>query len=36
MSCVGLCDRGPVVMVDDQVFERVKPETVDEILRDYL
>jgi NADH-quinone oxidoreductase subunit E len=36
MSCVGLCDRGPVVMIDDQIFEKVKPETVDDILANYL
>jgi NADH:ubiquinone oxidoreductase subunit E len=36
MSCVGLCDRGPVVMVDDQVFEKVRPEMVDDIIRNYL
>jgi NADH-quinone oxidoreductase subunit E len=35
-SCVGLCDRGPVVMVDDQVFEKVRPETVDDIIQNYL
>ena len=36
MSCVGLCDRGPVVMIDDQIFENVKPETVDDIIQNYL
>jgi NADH-quinone oxidoreductase subunit E len=36
MSCVGLCDRGPVVMIGDQIFEKVKPETVDDILANYL
>jgi NADH-quinone oxidoreductase subunit E len=36
MSCMGLCDRGPVVMVDDQVFEKVRPEMVDDIIRNYL
>src|SRR3990172_3641749 len=35
-SCVGLCDRGPVVMIGDQVFEKVRPENVDDIIRDYL
>src|SRR4030042_5677912 len=28
MSCRGLCDRGPVVIVDKQVFEEVRPELV--------
>jgi NADH-quinone oxidoreductase subunit E len=36
MSCVGLCDRGPVMMIDDQIFENVKPEMVDDIIRNYL
>jgi NADH:ubiquinone oxidoreductase subunit E len=36
MSCVGLCDRGPIVMVDDQMFEKVRPETVDDVLKNYL
>jgi len=36
MSCVGLCDRGPVVEVGGQVFERVRPETIDDILSNYL
>jgi len=36
MSCMGMCDRGPIVMIDDQVFEKVRPEMVDDILRNYL
>ena len=36
MSCAGLCDQGPVVEIDGQVFERVKPETVDDIIANYL
>jgi len=36
MSCAGLCDQGPVMMIDDQIFEKVKPETVDDILANYL
>jgi len=36
VSCLGLCDRGPVVLVDDQVFEKVKPENVDDIIKNYL
>jgi len=35
-SCTGLCDRGPVVMVDGQVFEKVRPETVDDMIQNYL
>jgi len=36
MSCAGLCDQGPVMMIGEQIFENVKPETVDDILANYL
>ena len=36
MSCAGLCDRGPIVMIGDNIFEKVRPETVDDIIRNYL
>ena len=36
MSCRGLCDRGPVIEVNGQVFEKVRPELVDDILQSYL
>ncbi len=36
MSCRGLCDQGPIVMVDENIFEKVKPENVDDIIRNYL
>ena len=36
ISCLGLCDRGPVVEVEGQIFERVKPEMVDDIIQSYL
>jgi NADH-quinone oxidoreductase subunit E len=36
MSCAGLCDQGPVMMIDEQIFEKVRPETVDDIIRNYL
>lgn len=36
ISCLGLCDRGPVIMVDEQVFEKVKPENIDDIIKNYL
>jgi NADH-quinone oxidoreductase subunit E len=35
-SCAGLCDRGPVVEIDGQIFEKVRSEMVDDILRNYL
>ena len=36
ISCLGLCDRGPVVMVDENIFEKVKPEDIDDIVKNYL
>ena len=36
MSCLGLCDQGPVMMIGEQVFEKVRPETVDDIILNYL
>ncbi len=36
MSCLGLCDCGPIVMVNDQIFERVLPSDVDDILSSYI
>jgi len=36
MSCQGLCDRGPVVTIGEQVFEKVRPEMVDDIIMNYL
>ncbi|MFA5871432.1 MAG: NAD(P)H-dependent oxidoreductase subunit E [Parcubacteria group bacterium] len=36
MSCKGLCDRGPIVMIGDQIFEKVNPENIDDIIKDYL
>lgn len=36
ISCRGLCDQGPVVMIDEQVFEKVKPEMIDDIISNYL
>jgi NADH:ubiquinone oxidoreductase subunit E len=35
-SCQGLCDLGPVMEIEGQVFEKVRPETVDDILKNYL
>lgn len=36
VSCLGLCDQGPVMMIGEQVFEKVKPESVDDIILNYL
>jgi NADH:ubiquinone oxidoreductase subunit E len=36
MSCRGLCDRGPIVEVDGQVFEKVKAEEVDDMIANYI
>lgn len=31
-NCIGMCDQGPAVLVNEQVFTRVTPEKVHEIL----
>ncbi len=36
MSCQGRCDRGPIIAIDEQVFENVKPEDVDDIILNYI
>lgn len=36
MSCLGQCDQGPAMMIGEQVFEKVRPETVDDIILNYL
>lgn len=36
ISCRGLCDQGPILMIDEQVFEKIKPENVDDIIANYL
>ena len=34
-SCVGMCDQGPALLVNDKVFTRVTPEKVAEIVAEY-
>lgn len=36
VSCRGLCDRGPIIMVDEQVFEKARAEEVDDIIKNYI
>jgi [NiFe] hydrogenase diaphorase moiety large subunit len=31
-NCIGMCDQGPAMLVNDQVFTRVTPEKVHDIL----
>ena len=31
-NCIGMCDQGPALLVNDAVFTRVTPETVHEIV----
>lgn len=33
-NCMGMCDQGPALLVNDRVFTRVTPEKVHEILAD--
>jgi NADH:ubiquinone oxidoreductase subunit E len=36
LRCVGACGLAPVVMIDDKVYGKVTPESVEGILEDYL
>ena len=36
ISCVGRCGEGPIVIINDKVFERVATATVQEMLEEYL
>lgn len=33
-SCLGMCDQGPALMVNDKIFTRVTPATVSEIIEE--
>jgi [NiFe] hydrogenase diaphorase moiety large subunit len=33
-NCMGMCDQGPALLVNDRVFTKVTPERVHEILQD--
>lgn len=35
VRCIGTCGMAPVMMIDDKVFGRVKPEEIDDILNSY-
>lgn len=34
-NCLGMCDQGPAMLVNEQVFTRVTPETVHEIIEEF-
>ncbi len=34
-SCLGMCDQGPAMLINDKVFTRVTPEMVHGIIEDY-
>ena len=34
-SCLGVCSMGPVVLIDDDLYENVSPDQIDEILERY-
>jgi NADH:ubiquinone oxidoreductase subunit E len=36
LRCVGACGLAPVVIIDDKVYGKVAPESVEGILEDYL
>lgn len=33
VGCIGMCDQGPALMINDRVFTRVSPDTVSQIIR---
>ncbi len=35
-NCIGLCDQGPAMLINDEYFTRLRPESVREILGDYI
>jgi len=35
VSCQGLCLIGPILKINSTIYEKVKPENVDDILRNY-
>lgn len=35
-SCLGFCLQGPIMIINEIVFEKVSPSKVDDILKDYL
>ena len=34
-NCIGLCDRGPAMMIDDKIYTGVKPENIHLILDEF-
>jgi len=34
-SCLGVCSVGPVVLIDDDLYENVSPDQIDEVLERY-
>jgi [NiFe] hydrogenase diaphorase moiety large subunit len=34
-NCIGLCDQGPAMLVNDAVYNRLTPEKVDKIVAEY-
>jgi len=35
MRCIGACGLGPVMTVDDDIYARIKPDRVTEVLKKY-
>ena len=35
VSCLGICDRGPAMMINDQVYGKLTPRKVKSIIRSY-
>ncbi len=35
-NCLGMCDQGPAMLVNDEVYTKVTPESVSEIIESYV
>ncbi len=35
VNCIGLCDEGPAMLINDKAYTRVTPERVQEVLAEY-
>jgi NADH-quinone oxidoreductase subunit E len=35
VSCLGVCEQAPVMMIDDDLYTRIKPEDLDAIIEQY-
>ena len=34
-NCIGMCDQGPAMLINDEVYTKMTPEKVVELIREY-